>query len=137
MMSENRIENSESDKPSIEHLMHEYLIKRIRELKKNLQNPDIQVYGADFEIARFEAYSEKLSERDFFSPVEINGTYDGEPKKTTEESLDDFFKKLGEYNEELVVFMKDHLDFLEEHEKTRKLAKEIQQRVKDERINNN
>lgn len=55
-------------------------------------NPEVSVAGNDFDIARCHAYLERIAAGDYFNPVEITGTYDGQERHAQERSVFAFFK---------------------------------------------
>jgi len=138
MSSENRFEMPEQGETLVEELMAQYWWDRLQDIKKKLA-PDsgVRLQGADFDIARCEAYLDKIAAADFFSPVIIKDTYEGKSEENVESSVVDFFKNMGKYNQQLEELMKDDSKFLKNNIERQQKAREIVKRVKSERIDNN
>lgn len=74
-------------------------------VEQTLKNPANQMQGADFEIATWNAYLEKTRNGDFFTKIEIPGTYDGVPGPSAEGiSVYDYFKGISglDFNDPLI-----------------------------------
>lgn len=94
---ENRNEETENQNPEqlAKELASAYWNNRKQEIRDSMASEDVDVYGGDFDTARAEAYLSKIEDGNFYETVKIEGTYDGDPKKTEEKSVYDFFKVIA------------------------------------------
>ena len=105
-----------------------YWSKRLGENQSSMENPNIRVQGGDFDTARCQAYLAKIQEGKFFEGVDVSGTYDGEPTRTTESSAYDFFKRIAD-KENVEKYAELFKDAPELVEKRRKQAEDAQKIV--------
>ena len=106
-------------------LTFSYWTKRLQETQGSMKNPDIRVQGGDFDMARSEAYLENIREGKFFESVNISGTYDGEPTRTTESSAYDFFKRIADSTERRIELFKDSPELVEKYKREGEEAQKI------------
>ena len=96
-------------------LTSSYWSKRLGENQSSMEDPNIRVQGGDFDTARCQAYLEKIREGKFFDEVDVSGTYDGEPTRTTESSAYDFFKKIADSTDRRIELFKDNPELVEKY----------------------
>ena len=106
-------------------LTSSYWSKRLGENQSSMEDPNIRVQGGDFDTARCQAYLEKIREGKFFDEVDVSGTYDGEPTRTTESSAYDFFKKIADSTDRRIELFKDNPELVEKYKREGEEAQKI------------
>ena len=106
-------------------LTSSYWSKRLEGNQSSMEDPNIRVQGGDFDTARCQAYLEKIREGKFFDEVDVSGTYDSEPTRTTESSAYDFFKRIADSTERRIELFKDSPELVEKYEREGEEAQKI------------
>lgn len=106
-------------------LTSSYWSKRLDGNQSSMEDPNIRVQGGDFDTARCQAYLEKIREGKFFDEVDVSGTYDGEPTRTTESSAYDFFKRIADSTERRIELFEDSPELVEKYKREGEEAQKI------------
>lgn len=102
-----------------------YFLNRLQETGASMRNPDVNVQGGDFDIARCQAFIKQAKEGKFLEAFDISGTYDGEPTEIKSSSIFDFFKGALQKYETMQDWFKDDPDKVNEYKKKEAQAKKI------------
>ncbi|MEK7664633.1 MAG: hypothetical protein AAB361_00655 [Patescibacteria group bacterium] len=127
MSVENTLENRHEEKENLtpEQLAENLTFSHWNNHLQEFQNPNKTFPGGDWGIAKAEAYLEKIKAGNFYEGVKVEGTYDGEPRKSDEPSVYDFFKEVADTADKRIEAFKESPILVEKFKKEGEEAQKI------------